>query len=120
MERHLAGNYQICRDRIIKKRRKDMIDKEDIEEVLKIVKEIEEFKPAIEKIIDSAIGYGPQLSKILSAIADGMVDMKARIIRRYIYVHGFTNEEAIMISVNQWKEINEYMTSVSKNFGVKE
>lgn len=96
-----------------------MIDKEEMEQVLEIVKEIEEFKPAIEKIIDSAINFGPQLAKLLSAINDGVVDMKARSINRYIYVHGFTKEEAIMISLNQWKEVSESMTSVSRNFRTK-
>jgi len=76
--------------------------KEYIEALLEIAQSAEEFKPAVSQTIKAVQSYGPEIYGFMERFCQSNVDLKAMCVKRYIEQHGFTREEAILMTLDQW------------------
>jgi hypothetical protein len=73
---------------------------------------VEEFKPIVSGFLDAIGEFEPEINRVLNSVTDSMVDSKARAIKRFMEVHGFSKEEAIQITLRMESEM--YTTLKSK------
>ena len=73
---------------------------------------VEEFKPIVSGFLYAIGEFEPEINRVLNSVTDSMVDSKARAIKRFMEVHGFSTEEAIQITLRMESEM--YTTLKSK------
>jgi len=61
----------------------------------------EDYKPVVKGIVGVIKSYGPNLKEILRDSAIGVADIKADCVLHF-ESKGFTREEAIMLTCDQW------------------
>lgn len=74
----------------------------------------EEFKPVVSGFLDAIGTFEPEINRVLNNITDSMVDSKARAIKRFMEVHGFSKEEAIQITLRMESDMIASLKSRNK------
>lgn len=79
----------------------------EISEMLEIIDAAEEYRPIIKKAVAVLKSFGPEATEIFESMVIGATDLKAKSIKRLIDMHGFSKEEAIIISCDQWSSLKQ-------------
>jgi len=74
----------------------------------------DEFKPVFKKTIGVLADYGPDMYGVLESIAFSLVDMRAAMIDRYMVKHGFTKDEAILLTLSNLQDVMKVRDSQNK------
>jgi hypothetical protein len=69
-------------------------------EAVEMFTEINEIIELVKTLRPSVYSFGREIKPIIESFTDSVVDMNARAIRRYETVHGFTREEAILLTLD--------------------
>ena len=75
---------------------------------------VEEFKPIVSGFLDAIGEFEPEINRVLNSVTDSMVDSKARAIKRFMEVHGFSKEEAIQITLRMESDMIASLKSRNK------
>ena len=87
--------------------------KEYAEAIMQIVAAADEFKPVVEQGSKALQSYGPDIYALFHRIAIGMADIKADTIV-HLEGRGFTREEAILLTVDQWADVKKNLAQNKK------
>ena len=82
-------------------------------EILALAMQAEELRPMVEEVLKALKSYGPELKGLFSDLNDGLTDLKIATIKRYQDA-GFTREEAILLTCDQWAQLVKNMNSNKK------
>jgi len=78
-----------------------------LEEYVEALKEVNVLIKKAHPIIAETVGalreYGDELFNIAETITTASVDIKAGMIKRYVEKHGFTKQEAIILTLDSWE-----------------
>ena len=88
--------------------------KEMIEVVLGFADSAEEFRPSIQKAFSAISSYGPECYGFFKKICFGTVDLKAAMVERFEKDHGFTRQEAIELTKDQWTSFQQQLAKGSR------
>ena len=89
------------------------MDKKELQELLELFSVLDDVKPAIKAAIKSIQAYGPEIKEFLNGIQLGIVDMRINAIRKY-EAEGFTREEAIFMTMDEWFAYRRSLNKKSK------
>ena len=85
----------------------------DIHEITELLELGEEYRPAVQEIIDIVLSYSPEIKRIMDPIVDGFTNAKMRMVHNY-EMAGFTREEAINLACNSFQEIGNSINNLKK------
>jgi len=80
---------------------------EQIRLAARLAKNVEDFRPEVKQIVSAVKSFGPELYSLCEGIVLSSVDLKAACIKRYIEEHGFTRQEAILMTLDSWQQMRE-------------
>jgi len=81
--------------------------KEYVELIQVLTDNVEEFREPIGKAAAAVRSFGPEVYGLCEAVVLGAADLKAAAVKRYVETHGFTREEAILLTLDQWQQMKE-------------
>ena len=73
----------------------------------------EELKPAIKKIIDVVLEFGPEFKEIIEELNNYSISLTSRTIQRF-EMEGFSKEEAILLTLNTRLALKESFNNYKK------
>jgi len=82
------------------------MDKGDIQGIIELMDDAENFRPVVKKGIDILKSYGPEARELFNMLIDGIVDSKVRMVRGFEYA-GFSRGDAITLTLNITKDIQQ-------------
>jgi hypothetical protein len=91
------------------------IDKKNIVGLIELLEEAENFRPLVRKFIDTIKSYGPEIDEILDTFLRKARSSKVDDIRFYLN-NGFSEEEAILLTLDTRIAIKESLEKASKNY----
>lgn len=77
------------------------MEKDEIAAILELVGQAEAFKPVVQQCVKTLKGYGPELDEIFGGINEWSIHQRIKNIN-LLEEKGFTREEAIYITMDQW------------------
>ena len=87
--------------------------KEELTEIIGMIGMLDELKPVVQTAIKSLQAYGPELKELFGGMQRGLIDMRIDSIRRYQEA-GFTIDQAIDMTMDEWYAYRRSMTRKSK------
>jgi len=87
--------------------------KEHIAAILELSGQAEAFRPAIAQTIKALSSYGDEIRPVADSIIDYIADKKAKTVKRLEEQHGFSREEAILLTVDINTAIFQRLNSMS-------
>ena len=85
-----------------------------IEAYLEILNSTDELKPVVKKTIKAIRELSPDIVELLGDIGNYVVDARAKSVRRLMSVHGFSEDNAIMLTLDIQSNI---LNSLNKKGG---
>jgi len=76
-----------------------------LDTILEMVKDAEEYRPAVQEVVKIIKSYGPELSELMYALYTYAVDKKAEGFKRLVQKHGFSREEALTLIIDVHSDI---------------
>lgn len=83
--------------------------KEALQFALQIAGQAEELKPAARQIVDAIKLFGPELAELIGGASDYLIDRRAAAVKRLEEKHGFTREEAIILTLDVHARIDRQL-----------
>ena len=80
---------------------------------------IKKAHPAISEAMSALRDYGPEVFALAEAATAATVDIKAGMIKRYVEKHGFTKQEAIILTLDSWAVISDTLRASGNKKGGK-
>jgi predicted house-cleaning noncanonical NTP pyrophosphatase (MazG superfamily) len=88
---------------------------ENLAAILEVIGQAESYRPVVQQAVDALKKYGPEIKDLFQGIQLGIIDIRAEVIKRLQEVHGFTKEEAIYITMDEWWGMKKSLKNTGSN-----
>ena len=90
------------------------MDAETIKTLASLMMQAGQYKPLVDGIKEVVKEYVPDLKDLMQSAAVGLIDIKADCVA-HMESRGFSHEEAIMMTCDQWSAIARNMSNNKSN-----
>ena len=80
------------------------LSKEDIAGLMELLGQADDFRPLVEAGVSVLLSFGPEISKVFSAVGLGLAAIRVKTIAYYAE-KGFTHKEAIELTMDDMSKI---------------
>ena len=75
------------------------LSKDDLQEIMAVIEQAEEFRPFIKSIVETVLSFGPELKPITESFCKYIVQKRIASIKAYCDA-GFTKDDAITMTLD--------------------